>query len=509
VSTESELLQSLSKIVSRYDSDSLMIIGTGISAGQIDPEMSRTTLAIGLGYAELAAHIDIALTDGTQRLDNIGAEAYRSEIYLAPNKFDASPGQLLVFPRSQLSPDGLPPDLTGFLFSDFRLTEPLFVSALQLALQVAKLRGRIQTVYVVGLDFEPHHVHDRHAGSGQQPSPLHVGPPPLGGSFQEQCFLKSLYALRNSEIHVRHVGFRTYSSLTPAELNTLLDRSFTSADSLAGRVSVVAELTTNHFGDRRRLEAMIRASHAAGADYVKLQKRDVRSFYRKDQLSAPYVSPFGKTFGDYREQLELSAQDFWFADRICKALGIGWFASVLDKPSFDFMRQFNPVMLKIPSTISEHTAYLKHLSNNYEGTLVVSTGMTNATYVNRILDMFSNCNRIYLLQCNSAYPTPLEFCNIAVINHYRDLSLENPRVVPGYSSHDLGSLASVMAVAAGARMVEKHVKLGSAQWAHFDDVALDLKTSAFSRYVGRIREAERMLGVPIKRPNSSEYHKYA
>jgi sialic acid synthase SpsE len=38
------------------------------------------------------------------------------------------------------------------------------------------------------------------------------------------------------------------------------------------KVKIVAEITTNHFGDRQRLEAMIRASKLAGADYVKLQK---------------------------------------------------------------------------------------------------------------------------------------------------------------------------------------------------------------------------------------------
>ena len=125
-----------------------------------------------------------------------------------------------------------------------------------------------------------------------------------------------------------------------------------------------------------------------------------------------------------------------------------------------------------------------------------------------MLDTFARCPRLYLMQCNSAYPTPLHDCNIGVIRHYRDLSRDHPHLVPAYSSHDLGATASALAVAAGARMIEKHVKLGNTEWAHFDAVALDLTTPEFSGYVARIREAETIVGSEEKRINDSEHHKY-
>ena len=112
------------------------------------------------------------------------------------------------------------------------------------------------------------------------------------------------------------------------------------------------------------------------------------------------------------------------------------------------------------------------------------------------------------MQCNSAYPTPAHDCHIGVIRHYRDLSQDHPHIVPAYSSHDFGATASTLAVAAGARMVEKHVKLGNTEWAHFDAVALDLTTSEFSDYVSAIREAEVIIGSEEKKVNESEHHKY-
>jgi sialic acid synthase SpsE len=274
------------------------------------------------------------------------------------------------------------------------------------------------------------------------------------------------------------------------------------------RVAIVAELTTNHFGDRGRLENLIRAAHQSGADQVKLQKREVASFYSPSELAAPYASPFGTTIRDYRTQLELTAADFELVDKLCASLGIGWFASVLDKPSFEFLLQFSPTMIKLPSTISGHTDFLRYVADNYRGSVVLSTGMTDASYEDFIRTTFVKAERLFLLQCTSAYPTPAAGCNVAVVRHYHDLSRTDPRIIPGYSSHDTGWLASALAVAAGARMVEKHVKYGSTPWAHFDEVAVDVRTDDFATYVQRIRETEAILGSPVKAVADNERHKY-
>src|SRR3546814_4350949 len=84
---------------------------------------------------------------------------------------------------------------------------------------------------------------------------------------------------------------------------------------------------------------------------------------------------------------------------------------------------------------------------------------------------------------SSAYPTPDADCNVGIVRHYHALSQADPRIVPDYSSHDLGWLASALAIAAGGRMIEKHVTLGNTERAHLDAVAVDLTTSDFREYV--------------------------
>jgi sialic acid synthase SpsE len=274
------------------------------------------------------------------------------------------------------------------------------------------------------------------------------------------------------------------------------------------RVSVVAELTSNHGGNPAQLLQMAAESFESGADYIKLQKRNVETFYTEQMLASNYESPYGTTLGAYRRALEITVDDATAVDEVARDYGKNWFFSVLDYDSFRFAMQFEPEILKIPSTVSNHRNFITRVAKEFQSTIVVSTGMTNGSYESFILDTFSRCNEIVLMQCTSAYPTPPEAAHIAVVRHYRDLSKEYHRIVPGYSSHDLGWLGSCLAVAAGAKVVEKHVRFGETDWLHFRDVALDLRTGEFREYVNHIRNAETILGSESKEILAIEHHKY-
>lgn len=460
---------------------------------------------IAVNDAERIAPADLTIFHADWVKPALVENGLRSRLYLTSTDFRAPHAEVTHAPFFGLSDDS---DLMmqRFLAEPVTIEEVLFLSALKVARQVAKARGRKQTVYMVGFDFQPDAGESR--AIGHDYSPGSSASRSVRISAQEFYFLNALYVLKESELDVVHVGSRSFSHISTEELNQRFVASSASGRKAGSGVAITAELTTNHFGDRHRLERMIRSARAAGADYVKLQKRDVESFYTAEQLASPYVSPFGKTFRDYRHQLELDRDDFAFVDDLCRQIGIEWFTSVLDQPSFEFMMQFDPKLVKLPSTISEHREYLAYVAQNYRGSVVLSTGMTDEHYERWVLDSFTNCDRLYLMQCNSAYPTPAQDCNVGVVRRYDLLARENPRIVPGYSSHDHGWIASALAVASGARIVEKHVKLGNTDWAHFDAVAVDLTTSDFRDYVARIREAEEIIGSETKQVSPSEHHKY-
>lgn len=465
---------------------------------------------IALNDAEWITDPDISIFHESWVEDSIKASGFRSKLYLTSTDFVPESGQVERLSYQPLSNDTADLMMSRFIDSrDLVIEEMMLLTALEIARLVALQLGKKQSVYMVGLDFSPSLGYSRKIKSGFEPKL--DGDRSASIEMQEHFLRNALYMLKDSDLDVVHVGNLEFSGLTTAGLNAKFGlRPGTVAEKRADvqEVLITAEVTTNHFGDRVRLERLIRESKAAGADFVKFQKRDVNTFYTKEQLEAPYVSPFGETFGDYRHALELDLDDFAFIEDLCRELEIGWFLSVLDKPSFDYVQQLNPSMIKLPSTISEHTDYLAHVAENYHGPLVLSTGMTDESYEKWVLETFGSQQTLYLLHANSAYPTPEHHCNIGVIRRYSMLAERYPNIIPGWSSHDPGWLGSALAVAAGAGMVEKHVKLGNTEWAHFDAVAVDLTTPAFREYVDAIRRAQSIVGTTAKRVTESEHHKY-
>jgi sialic acid synthase SpsE len=401
---------------------------------------------------------------------------------------------------------------------DIRLHKFSLVTALHVCAFLARRLSRNLNVYLLGMDFVSEFASD--AIRGEKNDSAEYTSSFLSAQLRFMELL--LPHLVNYSLFIRHIGSQSFSWMTSEAFSSFINPNNDNQNkqiihrenkpralgNIENGVSIVAEITTNHFGDRERLFAMVRAAASAGADMVKLQCRHVESFYSQEQLDTKYDSPFGKTFRDYREALELSDEDFFEVDRLCKSLGIEWFASILDWPSYERMQKFDLNKIKLPSTISEHRDFLIKVAADFKGSIILSTGYTDQSYEKFILQHFRHVPQLYFLQCTSSYPTPDSDAQIAVVRHYARLAEVYTNIIPGYSSHDVGSLGCQLAAAAGAKYVEKHVRFGTVSWAHFDDVAIDLSDDSFSEFVNDVRRAEILLGSEKKEIKPSEHHKY-
>src|SRR5688500_6540139 len=75
---------------------------------------------------------------------------------------------------------------------------------------------------------------------------------------------------------------------------------------------VIAEIGHNHQGDVEKCKELFRAAKVSGAHAVKLQKRDNQALFTKDAYNKAYDNPhsFGETYGEHREFLELSWDEY-------------------------------------------------------------------------------------------------------------------------------------------------------------------------------------------------------
>jgi sialic acid synthase SpsE len=112
----------------------------------------------------------------------------------------------------------------------------------------------------------------------------------------------------------------------------------------------IAEIGQNHNGDIELAKQLMQSAKDAGVDFVKFQKRDVEIAVPPDEWDILRETPWGTMpYIDYRKRLEFDTEQY---DEIAAAagkIGILWFASVWDVPSVDFMLDYDPPYMKVPS----------------------------------------------------------------------------------------------------------------------------------------------------------------
>jgi len=528
--TENFYLQ-IKNIVSGYNTNNIFIIGKGSSVDSIDLDLIKGNLIININDSGICIPGDICIFHKEWVAQSLQDNKIQHKLYITDIE-DKISNELNVInfdlvPFNEENNDLI---IYRFLKDGIALEEILFVTALKICKTIYLMKKEVQNVYMIGFDFDisgkiySEKIKVDYSGDSSD----------FKDSFirMQEFYLMSILNLfeegKDEGLKIIHVGKKSYSKLNSYQFNQLfrhkiiskrdgIDRKYIKIDKLdksleiktkKEKVLIVAEITNNHLGDINRLCKMVKLAKDAGADLIKVQKRDIDNFYSKEELNSYYYSPFGTTFGEYRCGVELTLEGFEALDEECKKNNIEWFASILDFNSFLFLKKFNLKLIKIPSTISTHKDYHIKVAKSYKEAVVVSTGFTSHEYEDYVQTVFKENKKIYILQTTSAYPTPPGDCCLAVIRHYNHLSIRNPKIIPGYSSHDIGSLGSMLAVAAGAKMIEKHAKIGKTDWIHFDNVALDLSNDEFKNFVRDVHLAESMCGEESKEIRVGEYHKY-
>jgi sialic acid synthase SpsE len=515
-------LHQIKSIFLKSGKSKIAIIGKGDSIQNIDLKRLDDFFIITINDADKLVDSDIDIFYRTDLFEKVRNNGFRSNYYLAPAFFKIPDAKHIEVEHRSAGPDSFE-IIYEYLKSDqFFLTDFVILSAIKLVIFLQTTLDKKIETFFLGFDFYA----DAVSSDDYEMYDLAYKVAIL--KTQESFFKNVLENFEEwfPDVSLTHVGEKLYSGSTINLFNqSLVKKEKQGVERLLSnkalytslikkvreteRVIVVAEFTNNHIGNTERLIKMVELAKESGADMIKLQKRDVASFYTPEELKRAYKSPFGLTLGEYRNGVELSREQFLLLDAKCREIEIPWFVSVLDWNSYIFMKEFDPPLLKLPSTISNHKNYLLRVAKDFEADLVISTGFTDQDYESFILQNFSDERTLFLLQCTSSYPTPPEACQISVIRHYGEISSGGHKnLLPGYSSHDMGSLGCMLAVAAGAKMVEKHVKLGDLDWVHFDAVAIDLYNNHFKEFVHDIRKVELMCGTKYKLVHEQEHHKY-
>ena len=209
---------------------------------------------------------------------------------------------------------------------------------------------------------------------------------------------------------------------------------------------VIAEIGINHGGNLSKAKKLIDSAKSSNANAVKFQT----------YITEKRVSKNSPIF-DILKKSELSHEDHYKLVKYSKNKKIDFITTPFDQESFDFLyKELKIKTFKIASFDITNIKYLKYISK-FNVTIILSLGMANLKEIDKCVNIFKKQNaKLIILHCISAYPISNNQANLSNIsflkNRYNNLKV-------GYSDHTKDIQTSILAVAAGAEIIEKHFML--------------------------------------------------
>ena len=248
---------------------------------------------------------------------------------------------------------------------------------------------------------------------------------------------------------------------------------------------------------------MIDAAVQSGADAVKFQTFRAESLVSMGTPKVEYqksTTSSDETHYEMIKKLELSLNDHFVLKDYCKEKEISFLSTPYDLESARFLHEeINVEMFKTASADLVDIPLHDYIASSGKPSLV-SVGMANLGEIEKILSIYNSKNHhnIVLLHCVSNYPCADESLNMQVLTTLRQAF----QLPVGYSDHSVGNEASILAIALGAQVVEKHFTLDKKL--DGPDHLASSSPEEFKSLVDAVRRAQKMLGSPIKSCQSEE-----
>mgnify|MGYP000614988924 CR=1 FL=1 len=264
------------------------------------------------------------------------------------------------------------------------------------------------------------------------------------------------------------------------------------------RCYVIAEIGGN-FTTLEQAKRLIDEAADCGVDAVKLQT------YRADTITSVKaifdmentgVVSQHQLFRKYEVDEALHHEVFRYAE----SKGLDWFSTPSHETDVDLLEKCGVGAHKIGSDDAVNLPYLRYVARTGKP-ILLSTGMCTLEEVRESVSavLGEGNDRLILLHAITSYPTHPQNVNLRAMQTLMDTF---PQLDVGYSDHTMSPVASLCAVAMGARVVERHFTYDKS--ADGPDHMLSADPAEMKWLVDAIRTFEVMRGNGVKRPADSE-----
>jgi len=253
---------------------------------------------------------------------------------------------------------------------------------------------------------------------------------------------------------------------------------------------IIAEIGSNHNRDLKLAKKIIRKISKTGADAVKFQT------FKAATLVNKVIRPDA-----YRllEENELPYEWHKILKKYAEKYDLTFLSTPFDFNAVDLLAGLNVSAYKIASGDLTHLPLIKYIARLGKP-IIMSAGAADNKLIKSAIEVIrkQGNEKIVVCQCTVNYPAVYKDVNVRVL----DFLKEEYGVLSGFSDHSIGCLASIVAVARGASVVEKHVTLRKDMEGPDHHFAIEI--DEFKELVDKIRTVETILGSSNKKVLLSE-----
>ncbi|MDO8626794.1 MAG: pseudaminic acid synthase [Candidatus Magasanikbacteria bacterium] len=262
---------------------------------------------------------------------------------------------------------------------------------------------------------------------------------------------------------------------------------------------IIAEMSVNHQQNYEQAAEIVRAAARSGADAIKVQTftpesltidSDKRWFTQRSQDNPAEWG--GQTLYQLYQKATMPWEWQPKLQKIAHEEGIVFFSTPQDQASVDFLETLQVPCYKVASYEAVDISLL-HMVARTKKPVILSVGFATQDEIKEAVQALRSGGGgdIALLHCLTSYADNSDYVT-ANLRTMQDLQKQYG-VVVGFSDNNGGIEIPVMAVTAGAAIVEKHLVLEHGTGA-LDD-RFSLSVDEFGEMVKRIRRAEAILGA--------------
>ncbi len=263
---------------------------------------------------------------------------------------------------------------------------------------------------------------------------------------------------------------------------------------------IIAEVGSNHLGNKNLIRKSIYLAKNAGANCVKFQLFDENNLVHHKLKIYKHVKDKRLKYQHQRfKKVKITVEQIKQLSKIAKKIKIDISVTPFHHDYIKKIKKY-VTFFKIASGDINNFQLLKEVSKSKKK-VIISTGMSTLSEIKKALSFFPK-NKVTLLHCMSSYPTAKSDANLINIRYLKNKF----KVKTGYSDHVPGIEASANSVFFGAEVIEKHFLPKKTILA--GDYKLSIDSSELKKMIQLIKVNYSMIGkLRLKEFKSEKYFK--